>query len=143
MANCNFRGVQCHSTSRPHFFDGNDTVYWKFCMRICFQSINYDLCLVLQNEPHISTHIVKEVKTLKTENEYDDFDKKQLTLGVKATNIIMCALYKNEYSRITSCSNARDIQCTLEVTHNGTSQIKEYKIDILVHEYDMFKMKSE
>ena len=29
---------------------------------------------------------------------------------------------------------------TLEVTHEGTNQVKESKINILVHKYDLFKM---
>ena len=68
-------------------------------------------------------------------------NKKQLTLGAKTTNIIMCALDKNKYNRNTNYSNAHDIWRTLEVNHKGTSHVKESKIILLLHEYKMFKMK--
>ena len=29
----------------------------------------------------------------------------------------------------------------LEVTHDGTNQVKKFKINILVHNYELFKMK--
>jgi hypothetical protein len=36
--------------------------------------------------------------------------------------------------------NTRNIWHVLEVTHEGTNQVKESKIDMLVHQYELFKM---
>ena len=112
-------------------------------MSIYFQSIDYDLWLCILNGPHIPTKKIKEVETLKNENEYSDLDKKKISLDARAMNILYCALDRGEFNRISSCSNARDIWHTLEITHEGTSQVKESKINMLVHNYELFKMTQE
>ena len=48
---------------------------------------------------------------------------------------------RNEYNRICQCKSAKEIWRLLEVTHEGTNQIKESKINLLVHNYELFLMK--
>ena len=80
------------------------------------------------NEPHIPKKKVGEVETLKNENEYSDLDKKKISLGARAMNIFYCALDRYEFNRISSCTNAKEIWHALEITHEGTNQVKESKI---------------
>lgn len=54
---------------------------------------------------------------------------------------LFCALDKNEFNRVSICETAFDIQHTLKVTHEGTSRVKESKINLLVHTYELFRMK--
>ena len=54
---------------------------------------------------------------------------------------LYCALDVNEFNRISGCETAKEIWNKLEVTHEGTSQVKESKINILVHKYELFKIK--
>jgi hypothetical protein len=42
--------------------------------------------------------------------------------------------------RTSYWKNTRNIWHVLEVTHEGTNQVKESKIDMLVHQYELFKM---
>ncbi|KAL5540358.1 hypothetical protein UlMin_043027 [Ulmus minor] len=48
-----------------------------------------------------------------------------------------------EFNRIRTCKTAKDIWYTLEVVHEGTSQVKESKINMLVHKYELFQMKHD
>jgi DNA integrity scanning protein DisA with diadenylate cyclase activity len=57
-------------------------------------------------------------------------------------NTLYCALNRSEFNIITSYKNARDIWNALEVTYERTNQVKESKIDMLVHQYEWFKMLS-
>ena len=57
-------------------------------------------------------------------------------------NILYYALDPNEYSCIGTCELAKEIWARLEVRHEGTNQVKESKINILVHNYELFKIKS-
>jgi len=57
--------------------------------------------------------------------------KKMISIDAKAMNTLYCALNKNEFNRIISYKNAKDI---LKVPHKGTNQVKESKIDMLVHQ---------
>ena len=61
---------------------------------------------------------------------------------VKTINNLYCILSISEFNRISSCKNARDIWHALKVTHKGTNQVKEPKIDMHVHQYELFKMLS-
>ena len=48
---------------------------------------------------------------------------------------------RNEYNRICQCKSTKEIWRLLEITHEGTNQVKESKINILVHNYELFSMK--
>ena len=64
-------------------------------------------------------------------------------LNAKAMNILYCALDANEFNCISTCISAKKIWDRLEVTHKGTNQVKESKINMLVHKYELFKMEHD
>ena len=41
---------------------------------------------------------------------------------------------------LLTCDSAKEIWDRLQVLHEGTDQVKETKISMLVHQYEMFKM---
>ena len=61
-------------------------------------------------------------------------------LNAKSINVLYYTLDINEFNRISTYNSIKKIWDRLEVTHEGTSQIKESKISILVHKYELFKM---
>ncbi|GAV76501.1 LOW QUALITY PROTEIN: UBN2 domain-containing protein, partial [Cephalotus follicularis] len=61
-------------------------------------------------------------------------------LNAKAKHVIICALNSNEFNRVSSCATAK-MWDRLEVTYEGTNQVKDAKINMLVREYEMFSMK--
>jgi hypothetical protein len=67
-------------------------------------------------------------------------DKKILSINAKVMNTLYYALSRSGFNIITSCKKARNILHALEVTHKGTNQVKESKIDMLVHQYELFKI---
>ena len=56
-------------------------------------------------------------------------------------NVLFCALDKNEFNRVSICETVFDIWHTLEVTHKGISRVKEPKINLLIHSFELFQMK--
>ena len=48
---------------------------------------------------------------------------------------------RNEYNKICQCKSAKKIWRLLEITREGTNQVKESKINLLVHRYELFFMK--
>ncbi|KAL4383915.1 hypothetical protein GQ457_15G012320 [Hibiscus cannabinus] len=58
-------------------------------------------------------------------------------------HILFCALGPDEYAKMSSCSSAKEIWDKLEVTHEGTSEVKETKIGLLNLSYENFKMESD
>ncbi|GJU48051.1 zf-CCHC domain-containing protein [Tanacetum coccineum] len=52
--------------------------------------------------------------------------------------VIYNALPRKEYERIFMCNTAKEIWKTLLITHQGNSQVKDNKIDLLVQQYEQF-----
>ena len=58
-------------------------------------------------------------------------------------NVLYCALDSNEFNRVSGCDTAKQIWDKLQVAHEGTNQVKENKISMLVHNYELLKMKPD
>ncbi|GJW45521.1 hypothetical protein Tco_0077167 [Tanacetum coccineum] len=57
--------------------------------------------------------------------------------------VLYNALPKKEYERIFMCKTAKDIWQLLLITHQGNSQVKDNKIDLLVQQYEQFTILEE
>ncbi|GAV74106.1 zf-CCHC domain-containing protein/DUF4219 domain-containing protein/UBN2 domain-containing protein, partial [Cephalotus follicularis] len=122
------------------FFDGNNYSFWKTRMTIFLQSLDYQLWHIIVNDPRMPTRTIEGVVSPKPENEYNDNDFRMLQLNSKAKHVLFCAVGPNEFNRISSYDSAKEIRDLLEVTYEGTNQVKESKISMLVHEYELFIM---
>ena len=71
--------------------------------------------------------------------ECNDLEKKTFYLNAGAMNALFCALDKNEFNQISMCEMAFNIWHTLEITHEGTSRVKDSKINLLMHNFDYFE----
>ncbi|KAL4346900.1 hypothetical protein GQ457_17G010890 [Hibiscus cannabinus] len=67
-------------------------------------------------------------------------ESKKFTTNAKAMHLLFCALGPNEYGRVSSCSNAKVIWDKLNVTHEGTNEVKETKIGLLNLNYENLKV---
>ncbi|GAV79095.1 zf-CCHC domain-containing protein/DUF4219 domain-containing protein/UBN2 domain-containing protein, partial [Cephalotus follicularis] len=122
------------------FFDGNNYSFWKTRMTIFLQSLDYQLWHIIVNGPRMPTRTIEGVVSPKPENEYNDNDFRMLQLNSKTKHVLFCAVGPNEFNRISSCDSAKEMWDLLEVTYEGTNQVKESKISMLVHEYELFVM---
>ncbi|GAV85730.1 UBN2 domain-containing protein, partial [Cephalotus follicularis] len=109
-------------------------------MTIFLQSLDYQLWHIIVNGPRMPTRTIEGVVSPKPENEYNDNDFRMLQLNSKAKHVLFCAVGPNEFNRISSCDSAKEMWDLLEVTYEGTNQVKESKISMLVHEYELFVM---
>ncbi|GJR16761.1 hypothetical protein Tco_0965288 [Tanacetum coccineum] len=67
-----------------------------------------------------------------------DYLKKKLAKNNEAKMVIYNALPRKEYKRIFMCNIAKEIWKILLITHQGNSQVKDKKIDLLVQQYEQF-----
>ena len=58
----------------------------------------------------------------------------------KGYECLILRLDKSEFNRISMCETAFDIWRTLEITHEGTSRVKDSKVNILLHDFELFQM---
>ncbi|VFQ82817.1 unnamed protein product [Cuscuta campestris] len=129
------------STTRPPLFDGTNYSYWKERMRIFIQSNDYKLWLIVKNGCGVPMKKFGEVNVPKTEEEFTDEDCKKMELNAKAINMIYCGVNADDYRKISQCETTKQMWEKLEVTYEGTAQVREAKIDHLTHEYELFSMK--
>ncbi|GAV58020.1 UBN2 domain-containing protein, partial [Cephalotus follicularis] len=109
-------------------------------MTIFLQSLDYQLWHIIVNGPRMPTRTIDGVVSPKPENEYNDNDFRMLQLNFKAKHVLFCAVGPNEFNQISSCDSTKEMWDLLEITYEGTNQVKESKISMLVHEYELFVM---
>nr|GEU98758.1 zf-CCHC domain-containing protein/UBN2 domain-containing protein [Tanacetum cinerariifolium] len=69
--------------------------------------------------------------------------KKKFAKNNEAKMVIYNALPCKEYERIFMCKTAKEISNTLLITHQGNSQVKDNKIDLLVQQCEHFTISEE
>nr|GEX20742.1 UBN2 domain-containing protein [Tanacetum cinerariifolium] len=72
-----------------------------------------------------------------------DTEKKQPGKNEEAKMTIYNALPCKEYERVFMCKIAKEVWHTLIITHQGNSQVKNCKIDLLTQAYEKFLISNE
>ena len=62
---------------------------------------------------------------MKAKDEWKIMDTKNVKNNAKSIHTLYSALDVNEVNRISGCEIAKEIWDKLEVTHEGTNQVKE------------------
>ncbi|GJZ34294.1 hypothetical protein Tco_0580111 [Tanacetum coccineum] len=130
---------------RPPLFESVRFIYWKNRFETYVKSKDPDLWHVItygdfpliQNNPKI-----KKDEIVPFDKQNGDL-KKKLAKNDEAKMVIYNALPHKEYERIFMCKTAKEIWDTLLITHQGNSQVKDNKIDLLVQQYEQFTIPEE
>ena len=77
----------------------------------------------------------------KPKQEWDELDKKKVQLNAKSVFILHCVIDRSEFNRVWQCKSAKEIWRLLEIIHEGNNQVKKSRINILVHDYELFSVK--
>ncbi|GAV58182.1 UBN2 domain-containing protein [Cephalotus follicularis] len=110
-------------------------------MTIFIQSFDYNLWDLIVDGPNLPTFRDENGDVIpKPMNTYDDNDRRRVQINAKDKHIIVCAINSNDFNRILSCISTKEMWDRLEVTYEGRNQVKEAKISMLVHDYEMFYM---
>ncbi|XP_056690311.1 uncharacterized protein [Spinacia oleracea] len=132
-----------YSTQRPPMFSGKYYSYWRNKMEIFIKAENYQVWRVIEVGDFQVTKLNTSGETVpKPIAEFDKAGYEKLELNAMAVKILHCGLGPNEHNRVMGCKNAKQIWDLLQVTHEGTNEVKRSKIDLLMHQYELFTMKS-
>ena len=126
------------TTTKPPRFNGANYATWKNRMMIYIKSQNIEYWKVIVKGPRVPKD---DNGVVKKELDYDDEDWRYDQINANAMQLIFCALTIEETNRVSFCKSAKEMWERLEVTHEGTTQVKETKINMLLHDYELFKMK--
>ncbi|GJX20015.1 hypothetical protein Tco_0222692 [Tanacetum coccineum] len=133
------------SMQRPPLFESDGFIYWKNRFETYVKSKDLDLWHVITygDFPPIQYNPeTKKDETVSFDKQNDDL-KKKLAKNNEAKMVIYNALPRKEYERIFMCKTAKEIWDTLLITHQGNSQVKDNKIDLLVQQYEQFTIPEE
>ncbi|GAV77959.1 UBN2 domain-containing protein [Cephalotus follicularis] len=110
-------------------------------MEIYLKSRDFRNWLSVKNGPHIPTKLNDKNELIsKSEDEWDEDDFRKLTIDNKSLNILLVSLDKTEYNLVRRCTSAHEVWKLLILTHEGTEQVKNAKLDLLNRDYELFKM---
>ncbi|GKA91983.1 retrovirus-related pol polyprotein from transposon TNT 1-94 [Tanacetum coccineum] len=132
--------LEGQSMQRPPLFESDSFIYWKNRFETYVKSKDLDLWHVITNgdfQPIEQNPETKLDEVIPFEKQSDDL-KKRLAKNNEAKMVIYNALPRKEYERIFMCNTAKEIWKTLLITHQGNSQVKDNKIDLLVQQYEQF-----
>ncbi|GKE83653.1 hypothetical protein Tco_1557395 [Tanacetum coccineum] len=125
---------------RPPLFESDSFIYCKNIFKTYVKSKDHDLWHVItngdfqliQNNPK-----TKQDEVVPFEKQNDNLEKR-LAKTNEAKMVIYNTLPRKEYEMIFMCNKAKEIWKTLLITHQGNSQVKDNKIDLLVQQYEQF-----
>jgi len=80
---------------------------------------------------------------VKEKSAWSTDDKAQVLLNSKARLFLSCALTMEESETVDECKNAKEVWDTSRVHHEGTSHVKETRIDIGVRKFEVFEMNED
>jgi len=140
MASSNYLFLEGNSINRPPIFNGMGYHYWKTRMQIFIEAIDLNIWEAIEIGPYIPTMVVRSTIIEKQSEQWDEEENKLVQYNLKAKNIITSALGMDEYFRVSNCKSAKDMWDTLQVTHEGTTNVKRSRINTLTHEYELFRM---
>lgn len=140
MAHNDHAFVEGQGISRPPLFTGTDYNYWKTRMRCFLIALDIEVWNMVESSYTSPTIVVSDVTMEKPKDKWDDNDKLKCKNNAKAMNALFCALDRTEFNRVCSCNNAFEIWNLLEITHEGTSQVKDSKLFQLESEFEKFRM---
>nr|GEV81795.1 DUF4219 domain-containing protein/UBN2 domain-containing protein [Tanacetum cinerariifolium]GEV84202.1 DUF4219 domain-containing protein/UBN2 domain-containing protein [Tanacetum cinerariifolium] len=137
--------VEGCSMQRPPLLEADGFCFWKACFKTYIKSKDIDLWQVIQNVDFYFE--VKDSKTkLMKETTYEllkEDQKKQLGKNNEAKMTLYNALPHKEYEIVFMCKTAKEIWPILIITHQGDSQVKNCKINLLTQEYEKFSISNE
>jgi len=92
------------------------------------------------NGPFIPKHVVNNKQVDKPWNLWIEEEWKLAQYDCTTKNILTSSLYMNEFFRVSQCKSAKDMWDVLEVTHEGTNNLKRSRKHALIQKYELFMM---
>ncbi|PKU88069.1 hypothetical protein MA16_Dca025673 [Dendrobium catenatum] len=110
-------------------------------MSTFLQSIDYCMWMFVNDGYVTPFKIVNGVKNQVPFNEWSNEDRELAQLNAKCLNCFFCALKSEDYMRVSTCATGKEIWDRLCITYEGTSEVKQSRLNILLHDYELFRLK--
>ncbi|XP_068498204.1 MAR-binding filament-like protein 1 [Phaseolus vulgaris] len=129
--------------NRPPMFGGVNYAFWKIRMKIFMESIDMGIRDAVVSGPFIPMQVVKDEIVKKPWSDWSESERKKAQYDSLAKNVITSALNMDEFFRVSQCNSVKEMWEVLEVTHEGTDDVKRSRKHSLIQEYELFRMQPE
>jgi len=126
--------VEGASVHRPPMFSRVNYQFWKMGMKVFIESIDRGIWnaivngsyipVSVVNGSYIPVSVVNGISVVKPFDELTETKNKCVQYDCAAKNIITSSLNLDEFFRVSHCSSAKEMWDILEVTHEGTTDVK-------------------
>ena len=114
-----------YSTQRPPMFNGKFYAYCKNRMEIYIKAENYQVWRAIEEGDFKVTKTNDKNEVVpKPLSKFDKEDYEKYELNALAIKILHCGLGPHEHNRIMGCKSGKQIWDLLQVTHEGTNEVK-------------------
>ena len=90
---------------------------------------------------HPDRTIVADKFVPKSFSEFTEEDEKEVHKDKKAMNILFNGLDKNMFDNVINCTTFKEIRDTIQTLYEGTEQVRENKMQLLIQQYEHFHFK--
>jgi len=108
--------------------------------KVFIKSIDRGISNAIVNGLYIPMSIVNGVSVVKSFDELSKAENTGVQNDCVAKNIITSALNLDEFFSVSQCSSAKEMWNILEVTNEGTNDVKRARKHALIQEYELFRM---
>jgi len=127
-------------SSIPPLFDGTNFATWKTIFRIYARSQGVKVWMAIEDGVRIPTKTIDDIIVEKKVSEYNLEEEATMNIAAKAEMVLTSALAEKEYKRVNNCKSAQEMWNKLVVTYEGTTDIKDSRMETLIQEYENFKL---
>ena len=131
-------------------FDKENYSLWKKKMTLFIKAANQLYMGILENGPFVPQKLIPESVTETGEripqkfvpmesSEFSDTEKDKVALDTSLQLIIVDSLDTAMLNQVINCSSAKHMWDTIELLMEGTTEVKENRLDILTSQYEAFK----
>ncbi|WJX19611.1 25S rRNA (cytosine(2870)-C(5))-methyltransferase [Trifolium repens] len=134
---------QRRSSDKVPFFNGTETSYpfWKTNMYSYIMSIDCDLWDMVEDEVNFENMDLEGVVSSQNRKTFTPTQKLEYKKHHSVKGMMTNAISHDEYLKIGDKRTAKSIWDSLKSKYEGNKQVKEAKANLLVHQYELFKIK--
>ncbi|XP_033516770.1 uncharacterized protein LOC142177044 [Nicotiana tabacum] len=129
------------SQVRPPYLNGQQFSHWKVRIEIYAKSYDVKVWHIIKKGNYPLPATAQPPTDPEDIDEYTNEQIAVVQVNAKARNLLYNAISGEEYEKISTCDTAKEIWDKLEVTYEGINKVKETRINMLVHDYELFQMK--
>jgi len=122
------------------FLDKDNYHHWKVKMHLHMLSQDEAYVDCIERGPHVPMRAAtgNEPSVPKPRHEWSDPDIEQVRKDKKAMNILFNGVDADMFDNIINCKTAKEVWDTIQIICDGTEQVRENKMQLLIQQYEHF-----